>query len=120
MLVVAHIAELHNLTVEEVMSDRRMKEIARARQKAVVVLVAQFNMSWSELGRFFGRDHSSMMFAAARYFGAKRASGGMAEVIRVGMAAQKLYLMSIADAALFGAAIPSVPSIPMLEAAHAA
>lgn len=60
---VAHIAEKHDVTVDDVFSTRRTRSVCRARNEAIVFMRSQTGFGASKLGRIFRRDHSSILYA---------------------------------------------------------
>ena len=62
--IVKAIAAKHNLTVAEIMGRSRRRHIVRARQEAMTAIYVEFPM-WSLpiIGRFFDRDHTTVLFS---------------------------------------------------------
>lgn len=59
-------AEAFRVSVSEVKGASRAQQIARARQSAMYLTRRILNMSYPEIGRRFGRDHSTVMTAVKR------------------------------------------------------
>jgi chromosomal replication initiator protein len=60
------VAEHYNLRFAEMTSDRRARAIARPRQVAMFLAKQLTNRSLPEIGRRFGRDHTTVMHAVRR------------------------------------------------------
>lgn len=58
-------ARLFAVTFEQ-LRDSRTREHVEARQVAMAVTRARTGMSWPELGRWFQKDHTTVMHAVAR------------------------------------------------------
>ena len=63
MAVVRQVAEARRLPLERVMGRDRHAIVVRARQAAMARLRAEFGDSYPKIGRFFGRDHSTVLHA---------------------------------------------------------
>lgn len=61
MAVIAAIARQHDVTVAEIMSDRRDRHVVHARRAAMTAIYRQFPDSLPQIGRLFRRDHSTVM-----------------------------------------------------------
>ena len=65
-LLVERIAIKHYVTVAAICSPRRTADICKARRAVWRELRATTNMSTTELGRLFGRDHTTVIHALAK------------------------------------------------------
>ena len=65
-VVVEAVATAVGVDVEDILGEGRTTSVARARRLAMAV--ARWTTGWSypEIGRFFGRDHSSVIHAVNR------------------------------------------------------
>lgn len=90
LAIVKAVARQHRLSPEDLLGERRMGPIAAARREAMVLIRVYCGDSYERLGEFFDRDHSTVIYNMARYFGYKRPSGstitGAGEAIDRGMA----------------------------------
>jgi chromosomal replication initiator protein len=58
------IARFYNMTVEDIKSSRRSKDVSNPRQIAMYICRMVLSMSFPEIGIFFGgRDHSTVIHA---------------------------------------------------------
>jgi hypothetical protein len=63
-LITRAVCNLSGVSTTEILSERRSRRIARARQVAMVLLIENTMMSIPQIGRFFGhRDHSTVIHA---------------------------------------------------------
>lgn len=62
---VRYVAACTNIPEDLILSDVRMKPVAHARQQVMWFLHAE-GYGFSAIGRAFGRDHSTVMFAVER------------------------------------------------------
>lgn len=71
-VVVRAVSEAVGVDVEDIMGEGRSFSVARARRLSMAV--ARWTTGWSypELGRFFSRDHSSVIVAVSRVQGDER------------------------------------------------
>jgi len=58
------IAQLHHVTVEELLSISRAKQFVKARHALVALLVHDKGMGHNLVGKIMGMDHSSVTYAA--------------------------------------------------------
>lgn len=75
-VIVARVAVELGVTAEDVFSRAKSKTIARARAAAMREARAKYGFSYPELGRFFGRDHTSVMYALKGKKSRARKAGG--------------------------------------------
>lgn len=57
------IARAHGLTVPQMKSKSRFREFVAARREAYVYLHGEEGWSTTQIGRYFGRDHSTVVWA---------------------------------------------------------
>jgi hypothetical protein len=70
--LVKTVAQLHNTTVSDIMGPSRFADHVKARHQAVAVVAERFpHWSLPQLGRFFGRDHTTILHAL-RKMGVRR------------------------------------------------
>lgn len=62
-VIVRAVCEELNTTIEEVMSPSHSKTAVRARRLAMHVVRIRYEWSSPEIGRYFGRDHSTVLAA---------------------------------------------------------
>lgn len=62
--IVAHVARKHGLTPEDILGERRHKQVIQARWEAMG-MVYRANPKWGlpQIGRFFNRDHTTALHA---------------------------------------------------------
>lgn len=56
-----------HVTYAALMSRSKTKAVARARHRAMALLRNSTEMSYPEIARVFGRDHTTVMYGVARY-----------------------------------------------------
>lgn len=62
------VARSHNVTAREIVGDIRTKRIVAARNELFYRLrMNKREPAWGQLGRWFGRDHTAIMYAASVY-----------------------------------------------------
>lgn len=62
LAIVEEIANRHEVKVADILSPKRCKKIVAARDEAIRALgIANPRWSYPDLGRFFGRDHTTIM-----------------------------------------------------------
>jgi hypothetical protein len=72
--ILGEVAEKHNLPAADIFKDRRVRHIVRARQEAMWRCSEETGYSYPRIGRFFGRDHTTVMHAC-RVHAARMAEG---------------------------------------------
>lgn len=65
--IVKDVALKHQMTVEELLSATRRVPIVKARQEAMYRIKIEIGCSLLELGRFFKKDHTTIMHAIERH-----------------------------------------------------
>jgi chromosomal replication initiation ATPase DnaA len=63
LALVRVLAVQHGLTLQEVMGNARKQPAARVRQIAMQRLASEFGDSLTDIGRFFGRHHTTVRHA---------------------------------------------------------
>lgn len=58
------IATKHGLTLDELMGPQRAWRFSHPRQEAMAAIVATRRFSFPQIGRFFNRDHTTVLYAA--------------------------------------------------------
>ncbi len=66
---------------EQLTSRDRHKSVAFARQMAMYLIRQTLQLSYPEIGRLFGRDHTTVMHAVRIIPGAPRASAHMTAIL---------------------------------------
>lgn len=61
--IVRGVAERHGLTLEDLIGDRRTRNVAYPRHEAMWALYETGRYTTTQIGRWFGRDHSSVCYA---------------------------------------------------------
>lgn len=61
--IIAATAEVYGISVTDLMSNRRKAEFTEARHAAILLAVRCTKWSYPEIGRFFDRDHTTVMYA---------------------------------------------------------
>lgn len=64
--IAERVARIHELTVEELRGHRIDRGTAHARQQAMAEMRAA-GKTYPAIGKFFGRDHTTVMWAAKRH-----------------------------------------------------
>ena len=60
--ILARIAKHHGVTVDDLLGDRRTRRVAEPWMLAYAVVEVATGMTLSEIGREFGRDHSTILY----------------------------------------------------------
>lgn len=73
--IIAACARRHRVSVADILGPRRFKHIVAARWEAIRAVAAEFpEFSTPRLGRIFGRDHTTILWALGRTARARRAA----------------------------------------------
>jgi chromosomal replication initiation ATPase DnaA len=65
--IISAVAYEHGIPISDIMSDRRTREISRARHAAMRTVRALENPkpSTTRIGEWFGRDHATVLYACS-------------------------------------------------------
>lgn len=63
LAVVQEVADQYGLETQEILGRDRHKTVAKARNMAMWLTRVRLEMSWSEIGREFKRDHTTVIAA---------------------------------------------------------
>ena len=68
LVEIQSIATKHEVTLSEIFGKSRRRKIICARNEAIRYVWNKYHPRWSsvEIGRFFGKDHSTILYAAGR------------------------------------------------------
>jgi chromosomal replication initiation ATPase DnaA len=80
-LVVAAVAYAHAVPVEAICGPSRERVVVAARQHAFTVLRDRLNMSFPEIGRYMGRDHSTCVHGVSTWRDLARRYPAQVEVV---------------------------------------
>lgn len=61
------VADEHGLTLDDLTGPSRTDTIVRARQEAMAVIRANTRFSFPQIGRFFNRDHTTVIYSVRAY-----------------------------------------------------
>lgn len=61
--IVAAASEVYGVSVLEILSKRRNKQFTEARHAAMLTALRHTRWGYSDIGRFFNRDHTSVLHA---------------------------------------------------------
>lgn len=64
--IIEHVAVLQSVTVDDILSQSRVRSIADARAIVCYILLRHFKMSSTEVGRALNRNHASVLIAAKK------------------------------------------------------
>jgi len=64
--ITADVAKRHGLTVEDLRGPERRQAAVRARHEAMAIIRAQGRFSLPQIGKFFNRDHTTVIHALRR------------------------------------------------------
>lgn len=64
--ILASTARRHSLKISDLKSDSRVRPVVNARTEAMKSLREQLGLSFAEIGRVFGKDHSTVMYALSK------------------------------------------------------
>jgi Bacterial dnaA protein helix-turn-helix len=62
-LVIETCADVFGVTILDILSKKRNREIVNARHCIIFILRNKYRLSYSEIGRLMNRDHTSIMYA---------------------------------------------------------
>lgn len=66
--IVDYVAAYYNLTVDELKSEKRSKEISLARQMLMVIAKAKFQRTFEKIGNYFwGKNHAAVIYAVKEF-----------------------------------------------------
>jgi chromosomal replication initiator protein len=65
--IVSDVAAEHRLPAEALLGRRRTRNIAQARWQAMAEIRARFGDSTNQIGRLFGRDHTTVVHGLQAY-----------------------------------------------------
>ena len=65
--VIRETAEKHGLTEKELMAATRKVNVVKARQEAIYRIRHEVQKSMSEIGRFFNKDHTTILHALEKH-----------------------------------------------------
>jgi len=65
--VIAQIAGEHGVPLDRVMGRCRLARVSYARHHAMAVIRWSSGLSFPEIGRYFGRDHTTVIAGVRRY-----------------------------------------------------
>jgi len=60
--IVAAVASMYEVTLMDILSTKRQKKLVAARHLAIYACSRLTARNYSEIGRFFGRDHSTVLY----------------------------------------------------------
>lgn len=67
--IATDIAKQHQLSLDDLRGPRRYKSIAEARRSAMASIYATGQFSYPQIGQFFNRDHTTVLYAVRRHNG---------------------------------------------------
>ena len=66
--IVEYVAAYYNISVADMKSDKRSKEISRARQMLMVIAKSKFHRTLEKIGDYFGgKNHASVIYAVKEF-----------------------------------------------------
>ena len=65
--IVQQVAERHRVSVQHVLGQSRERRHSRARAEAMFLIRQTGRFSYPQIGRFFSRDHTSVIHAVRRH-----------------------------------------------------
>ena len=66
--IVDYVAAYYNISVTDMKSDKRSKEISRARQMLMVIAKSKFQRTLEKIGDYFwGKNHASVIYAVKEF-----------------------------------------------------
>lgn len=91
MAIVRAVAAKHGIDPQYLLGGYRSPPVVKARWEAFALIKAYTGNSYPEVGRFFGKNHSTVIYGIARFFGYIRTCpvkglGGACEEANQGMA----------------------------------
>lgn len=91
--IIEGVAARHSISMRHMMQDCRRQPTVVARWEAMALVKAHTGTSFPHVGRFFDKDHSTVLYGIARHFGFDAPTGrkslrGAAAAARAGL---KLY-----------------------------
>ena len=66
--IVDHVAAYYNLSIADLKSDKRSKDISLARQMLMVIAKSKFQWTLEKIGSYFGgKNHSGVIYAIKQF-----------------------------------------------------
>lgn len=60
--IISEVAKTYNITEEDILSSRKTKNLVLARRVAMYIARQTTNLSFENIGEYFGRDHSTVLY----------------------------------------------------------
>jgi hypothetical protein len=79
--VVAAVAYAHAVPIETIVGPSRERKVVAARQHAFHVMKEKLDLGYSEIGRYMGRDHSTVMHGCGSWHYAAKRHQGQVDVV---------------------------------------
>lgn len=61
--IIADVADEYGVSVDDIFGGSRLKAVSEARQMAMYLYAERTRLNLSEIGRFFGRHHATVIYA---------------------------------------------------------
>lgn len=65
--ILIDVCDRHNVSHQDLLSPRRFRNLVRARHEAWWLAYTQSEASYPAIGKFFNRDHTTIMFGIRRH-----------------------------------------------------
>lgn len=72
--IVQEVSQRHGVSVEEIMGSSTEQRVVRPRMEAYGIIRAELQHSFTMIGNFFGRDHTTILHGVRRYQAMKGAA----------------------------------------------
>lgn len=81
--IVAAVARMHEVTLMDILSTKRQRKIVNARHLAIFACSQLTAKNYSEIGRFFGRDHTTVMYVLSKPSNKRITSGTLEKIMEL-------------------------------------
>ena len=81
-MIIQTVSNFYSVPVDQIMSDRRSKDTVQPRQMAMYLVRKMTNYSLPEIGKVFGRDHTTVMHACDKIDSDRKKNAELEDIIK--------------------------------------
>ena len=81
-MILQTVSNFYSVPVDQILSDRRSKDTVQPRQMAMYLVRKMTNYSLPEIGKVFGRDHTTVMHACDKIDGDRKKNAELEDIIK--------------------------------------
>ena len=81
-MIIQTVSNFYSVPVDQIMSDRRSKDTVQPRQMAMYLVRKMMNYSLPEIGKVFGRDHTTVMHACDKIDSDRKKNAELEDIIK--------------------------------------